>query len=177
MIHPVWQFLFFSEAQRARHTTDFQRNGPTWLHINVHPVVRQLFETGTFCPVSVHQTGMLSYQNSHSLCICPGVGNLAAIPSFTLHQLHTNPDLPQNKTIFFSLAREMECTKKFNLSIPTSTVFSLLLSSGNSLHHLLLTLSFNCLHQSPTPWICPCGTSPETETLLPPAKAQTQCHL
>lgn len=119
MIHPVWQFLFFLEAWRAHHTTDYQRNGPTWLPINVHPVVCQLFETGTFCPVSVHQTGMLSHQNSHSLCICQGVQNLAAVLSFTLHQFHTNPDLPQNENISFPLARETECTKNLNLGVPT----------------------------------------------------------
>lgn len=62
IIHPIWQFLFFLQAWRARNTTGFERNGPTRLHINVHPVVHQLFETGTFCPVSVHHTAQRDAQ-------------------------------------------------------------------------------------------------------------------
>lgn len=128
MIHPVWQFLFFLEAQRPRHTTDFKRNGPTWLHISVHPVAHQSFETETFCPVSVPPHGTeipaqpreLPLPLRASRCTTLNCGVRAVVPSFSLRQLHPNPDSPQNGTTSLPLARETERTKTFDLGVPTS---------------------------------------------------------
>lgn len=143
MIHLIWQVLFFLQAWTARHTTDFKRNGPTWLHVNVHLVVHPLFETGTFCPVSVHHTVQRDAQPQElpqplhmSRCMNLNCGIGAVVPSFTLHQLHTNPDLPQNENTFFPCTGDRMHKEVCPWHAYFNRVFSLLLSSGNSLRHL-----------------------------------------
>lgn len=133
MIHSIWQLLLFLQAQRDRHVSDLKRNRPTWLHISAHPLVHQLCETGTFCPVSAHCTAQRSLLNPcislpqplhMSRCMELHCSLRAVVPSFIL--LHTNSGLPQNKNMGLILAQETECIQNSDLEVPTSPAFSLL---------------------------------------------------